>query len=332
MALRTSNRRGGVAGGLVLVTWLCLGAGAAAAESWELRRPNVTVIVEGDRTLADRVLQRILLLQATVRQLVSWPGDFQPRSVSVFVPTEALAREVFGRPDGGDPTALEARVLRGQMLNTGALTVIAVPIRADNGHELDALQRLYGYALLAEAPTVAWPDCARTGLANMVAAAEFKGTTHLKIPALHIAGTPPLDPDRFLSVGADEVDPALRERRAFSCYLLDQMYVTGPKEQREAIAQLYTALGTGARLGTAITAPLGGSLAAFTMRFRDFAKGDPFRGHELDIVAELPAPDARVASAAPVEAPRLHGMLEQLCAKLGVCAVVPAPAAPATSQ
>lgn len=301
-----------------------------AGEAWELRRPGVTVIVEGDRALADRTLTRVLLAQYTARLVLGWPKDFQPRPVLAVAITDALTRKIFVRPDISGSTFVSASARSGGVLATPALMVISAPLKAIKGHELDTLQYLYGTSLLLEAPTAQWPECARLGFGMIFASAQYTLRSHLFIDGHMVlaAGewqdlirptSEPLDPARFLADDTGRNDELLRDRRGYSCFLFAQMYATGTAELRSAIAEVYAAVGRGAPLEASIPAGLGGTLPEFAKRFHDFGEYHWNRWHELDIVADFSLPDPLATDATAVEPVRLEAILNQLCVKFESC-------------
>jgi hypothetical protein len=290
-----------------------------AEEAWELRRPGATVVVEGDRALAERTMKRVLLIQETARLVLGRPKDFQPRPVIVFAIGERLTRRVFSSPEAPAGAAIPDRVQRGQMLSTPTVAAIAVPLKNVRGHELDTLQYAYGSMLMREAPTATWPECAQLGFGIMFTAAAYTLPSHLYIGTTMVSPLPPLDPKRFLLAESGDEDQLLRDRRAYSCYLLAHMYAIGSPEVRASIADLYASVGAGAALDTSIPAGLGGTLEQFAGRFHDFAEFRFFHARDLDVTSDLPLPTPLADDASAIEPVRMEALLNQLCGKLGSC-------------
>jgi hypothetical protein len=299
---------------------LSLAMPAAAGEGWELRRPGITLVVEGDRADADRALARVLLIQDTARLLLGWPTDFKPRPALVFVISEDLTRRVFVAADVPLAALVMARALRGQMLGTPALVATSVPLKPERGHELERLQDIYGGALLGEAPTAAWPECARQGFGMLLNSAEYTTPGHLFIGGQKVAAVAsPLEPARAFAPPLDSDTQVVRERRDYACYLLAQRYATGDATLRAAIARLYTNVGAGNSLEAAIPAALGGTLAKFTAQMSDAAEYHADKGHELDIAMDFALPQPLADEATALDAAHLEALVNQFCGKLGSC-------------
>jgi hypothetical protein len=298
------------AGFAALAALLLLAAPALGAEFWQMRRPGATIIVEGDRAFAERALGRIVLLQETARILFQWPADLRPRRVLAFAVDERLIREVFAV----DPIDMQAGALA-----TPGLALVVAPLRPLNRRELEAMQYVYGRMLSAEGPTATWPECAQLGFGMMFTQAEYTGKSHLYIGAGRILSWNPLTPERFVGDEAPSGSQLDSDRRGFSCYMLDEMLVTGDSATRVAIGELYQALAAGTPIQSAIPAALGGNLQEFSKRFRAYYDVRSNRLHELDIKAELPLPEPLVSDAEAMPKEKVRALLGQVCAKLAIC-------------
>ena len=293
-----------------LAALLLLAAPALGAEYWQMRRPDATIIVEGDRAFAERALARIVLLQETARLLFQWPSDFHPRRVLAFAVDETLLREVFAV----DPIDMNAGALA-----TQGLALVVAPLRPFNRRELEAMQYVYGRILSLEGATATWPECAKLGFGMMFTQAEYTGKSHLYIGASRILPWNPLTPERFVGDEPPSRSQLDADRRGFSCYLLDEMLVTGDSATRAAIGELYQALAAGTPIQSAIPPALGGTLQEFSRRFRTYYDLRNNRLHELDIKADLPLPEPAVSDAEAMPREKVRALLGQVCAKLANC-------------
>jgi hypothetical protein len=295
---------------VVLTGLALLAAPATGAEFWEMRRADVTMIVEGERAFAERELTRIVLLQETARILFQWPADFRPRRVLAFAVDEKLLREVFAT----DPVDMRAGALA-----TPGLALVVAPLRPFNRRELEAMQYVYGRMLSAEGETAKWPECAQLGFGMMFMQAEYTARSHLYIGAGGILPFEPLTPERFVGDAPPSGFQLDADRRGFSCYMLDEMLVTGDHDTRAAISELYKALAAGTPIDSAIPAALGGNLKEFSRRFRAYYDARNNRLHKLDIKAELPLPEPVVSDALAMPQEKVRALLGQVCAKLANC-------------
>lgn len=303
---------------LAVLAMLFAAGGAAAREYWRLRRPGATVIVDGDRKFAESALARVLLVQGTARRMLGWPGGFQPRPVLAFIVDEQQVNRTFE----SDPlTASEHTLL------TPGLAVVVAPLVSMHRRELEQFQQAYGAMLLRESPTERWPECAHLGFRMVFTAAEYTDRTHLYVGAERVVPYETLMPDKFLADASSPATMLERDRRGYSCYLLDLMLATGDAGLRGGITQLFTALGAGVSLDAAIPESLGGTLPNFASKYQASLPRLPGDLRRLDVRADLTLPDPLVTEAESLPAERVEAMLKTLCAKLEDCRVAGAAAA-----
>jgi len=301
----------------------------AAGEDWQVQRGNVTVMASGSADIAARAATRVLQMQYAGRWLFGWSSDFNPSSTLVFALPEAVIRARFVVPDTPASVAVHPGGAVGSVVVTPQMTLLMFPVGTARGHELDALQYLYGQALLRTAPANRWPECPKLGFGMLFAGAEFTGSTHIYLAGDVVRAYRALPPDQFLAADLPVADSqAMLDRRAYACYALARMMAETPNDQRASYGALFQALGTGAALTDAVPAPLGGSLDEFTKRYLQYVDQFQFQPRTHDIRVDLPDPLPAERSPEKVVPERMQAVLAQLCGRIGECRAT----APATAH
>lgn len=321
----------------LLAISLCAIAHTAAAGYWQIQRPSVTAIVEGDQKTADAVAAMTLRLQSAARRLLSWPEGYREPPVLVFDVNERLIRQMFKPPASPPGAYVDATTGHESWARTPALVIVTVPMGYERGHELRSLQHTYGEALLRGEPSHDWPACAQQGMAQLFSAAELTPPNHFYVTGEAVAGQLHIwDPEKILlpADGSQEPIPQwTADERGYSCFLLAFMIASAAPEERAALSAMLTAVGRRTPLAQATQSELRLTLPEFTARYRDFARSvqfianaprspnsvssQPLKVHEvrLDLPEEIPA----VTDAISISAENVQALMRKVCDRLHNC-------------
>jgi hypothetical protein len=206
---------------------------------------------------------------------------------------------------------------------TPSLSVVAVPMGYQKGHELRSLQHAYGEALVRAEPTHGWPACGHMGMAMLFAAAELTAPNHFYLSGEKIFGHEYVwDPERMLipTGGPDQRMPTEAYGEwGYSCYLLSFMIASATPEKRSAFERMLTAVGNGTPLGAAISSELQQTLPEFTANYQNFSNSVVWFSNQHQVRVDLPGEIPAMPEPTPISLEEMQSLLGRLCSKLNNC-------------